>query len=732
MSLGCRLRTRVDGSIAVTNPDGTPSQLYAEALAFTEGNQEEAFNIWKTAYSDDFLKESFYNINDEASLSDVLTYLDTHTSTDKRLSNQDKASIKDIMDKHSIGSLSKLYNKLSKILKSTGSLGINNAEAIRSGLYTAEDLRDIDLDVVGETLEKIEGELSKEDMMIEPTEMKPAEHINSNFKTILGTSERVTESDIIDELLDSVVDFSDSNSIIEAVNNLPYENFVNRFNTNKSFQNKLISQLNEFKRVPIYTVVGEELVDKNLETYTTVKNTILDGIDTKSIRADIDFLQGISEEVWNRNSDQVSKVLKEIESELADINIDVIGLSNQPGRRSDVIDLLDATEAMLLNINKQNIENFAKQKDILIPPTKKGKVLRVGSNMKDLSLVRVESPLDAGALYDKFGLLKIGENLYQKVKKGQKSEMYEYIYQRVLDGKMEVETEVDVTKPANKIQVLKDIEKMVMSRDTGIYSKLNHEEISLNQLIWNHPKIVPAKIKYLDRIKTSATYLKTKFISDFYKYTLQEKEKNSFVYRNILSKFNISDTDINLIGRLDSIEGIKYEEELKDYILLKRDSEMNYLVEERDENSSEDATIINNPRLVSPYTRPYSITNNTLVTNRNFDNYVRVGEDLFRKVLDRNDVSAYTKLTTESGIYYSIPTEVKYNAEEVDKAISESGFVRQTVERETPDEVVNYSESNLKNLYHKFESTANSNLKSFKLYTQEEEATVNDRTEACG
>jgi hypothetical protein len=731
MSLSCRIKTRVDGSISVENADGTPSQLYNEALVFTEGNESEAFRLWKTAYDTDFMNEYSRNDNDTATLDDVLKYLDTHASTGKRLSRSDKKGLTDLMESHSINSLSKLYSKLSKVFKSDGILSINPSEAIRSGLYTSEDLETLDIESIRDILERIEGELSKGDITIEPIENKPAAHINSSFKTVLGSSERVSESDIIEELLEKIEDFSNERSIEEAVNSLPYSDFVDKYNSNKSFKSKLNSQLSEFKRVPMFTIEGETLSDKNLSTYTTVKNTVLDGVDTSSTKADIDFIQGISEEVWKSNPKIVSKVLMEIEEELADINIDVIGLSSQPGRRTDVLDLLDATEKMLSNINRQTIEEFSKQKDILVPTKKQGKVLRMGASFKNLSIVRVESPLDAATMYDKFSLLKIGDNLYHKVKKGGKSDLTEYLYQKVYNGEMVIPTILDVKDPVNKIEVLKEISRYAMSRDTGIYSELNQEEIALNQLVWGHKPLAKNKVKHLDRIKSSFGYLKSKFISDFYNYTLKEKLKNSSVYRKVLSKFSISDTDINLIGRVDSIEGIKMEDELKDYISLKRDNEMDHLLEDRFEITPEDQIVVNNPQYVKPSVSRYVIDNNIVITKKTFENYIRIGESLYRRVIDRSDASAFIKIEPNTGIYNALPSTPIFDISEVESAIEKSGLASQNdlLFDEMGNVSVEATEDNLNNLRLNIEGALYSDLNIIKNYSTKDN--IEDKINSC-
>jgi hypothetical protein len=731
MSLSCRLRTRVDGSISVVNADGTPSQLYNDALILTEGNESEAVNIWKTAYENDFLNEYARNDKDEASLDDVLRFLDTHASLGKRLSRADKKSLTDLMDSHSISSLSKLNSKLTRIFKAEGILGLNEEEAIRSGLYTSEDLETLNIESIRELLERIEGELSEGDIIIEPTESKTAAHINSSFKTILGSSERVSESDIIEELIENVEDFSNDRSIEEAVNSLPYSDFVDKYNSNKSFRSKLNSQLNEFKRVPIFTIEGNVISKNNLSTYTTVKNTVLDGLDTVAIKADIDFIQGISEEVWKNNPELVTKVLSEIESELADINIDVIGLSNQPGRKADILDLLGATERMLADINKQTIEDFSKQKDILIPTKKQGQVLRLGSNFKNLSIVRVEAPLDPATMYDRFSLLKIGDNLYHKVKEGQRDSLYEYLYQKVYDGDMVIPTTLDVKNPVNKIEVLKELSRYVMSRDTGIYSEKYQEEIALSQLVWGHKPLAKSKVKNLSRIKTSFEYLKSKFVSDFYNYTLKEKLKNSSIYRKVLSKFNISDTDINLVGRVDSIEGIKMEDQLKDYIALRRDNEMDHLLDDSFEITPEDQIIVNNPKYLRPYTSRYVLDNNIVITKKTFENYVRLGENLYRRVMDRSDASAFVKVEHNGDIYNTLPATAIFNSSEVEDAIIKSGLASQKdlLFGEMGNISVEATEDNLNNLRLNIEGSIYSDLNIIKNYSNKDN--IEDKINSC-
>ena len=53
MGLKCKITITPSGDKIVTNEDGTVNKLYADALRYTQ-NQEEALNLWASSYLPEF------------------------------------------------------------------------------------------------------------------------------------------------------------------------------------------------------------------------------------------------------------------------------------------------------------------------------------------------------------------------------------------------------------------------------------------------------------------------------------------------------------------------------------------------------------------------------------------------------------------------------------------------------------------------------------------------------
>lgn len=662
MSIACRVSYQ-GGSTKVVNEDGTPSRLFNEALEFTNFNEQKAFDLWRVAYTTDFVK-AFGAHKDSANLSDVLRYLDVKSIKGKRLTVDQKNSVVSLMEHAGIESLSELSKSLNKIFKSTGILGLDSDAAIASGLYTTEDLEALNLEDIREVLTNIEGELVRGDVFAMPT-LFPTKYRDSSRKNVLGGSRIITEEQINEELKNSIKDFSDEASINEAINGLPYTEFVDKFNTNTAFRKKVVGNLSKFTRVPFKRLINGELVDSNSATQTTISNTLLAGISTISLKADISILQDISPEIWNQYQSSVKEVLTRIEKEQAENSIDIIGLSDYSENQEMVLDILFSLTNMVERPTEESIADFATKMDQILPEVIDGVVMEIPEVYKGLSIFKVDSNETPGALFEQYGLIKVGDNLYHQVEKENTSELYEYLYDQVIEGTLVIPTTNKATATANKEQALRDIASFVNSRDTGIPS-VENELISANQVVWNHlPLGDSIKLDHLSDIKTDENYLKTSFISDFYKYILEEKLKSSDLYRDILSKFSITDGDIVLNTPLKSIDNLKYTEELKDYIRLKRDGSMKYLLPV--------STTLGKSSTLESLNNPKSIQNNNgrvvrygefIATKASQQEFIKVNGEVYRQTISNDKASVYKKQPISESIYSTTDLTNYFNMED--------------------------------------------------------------------
>lgn len=670
MSIACRVSFK-GGSTNVTNENGTPSQLFEEALNFTNFDEQKAFDLWRVAYTTDFVK-TFGAHKDTATLSDVLRYLDIKEIKGKRLTADQKNSIVSIMEHSRIESLSELSVALNKIFKSTGILGLDSDAAIASGLYTTEDLEALNLEDIREVLNNIEGELLKGDVYATPT-LFPTKYRDTSRRNILGGSRIITEEQIHEEIKNSVKDFSNESSIDEAVNNLPYSEFVDKFNTNTTFRAKVVKNLSKYTRVPFKRFINGELVDSNSATYTTISNTLLDGIDTTGVRADASILANISPEVWSQKQEAIKEILQRIEKEQVENNIDIIGISEYSENQELVMNVLASLIEMVENPSEATITDFATQMDQTLPEVIDGVVMEIPEVYKGLSIFKLDSNEAPGTLFEQYGLIKVGDNLYHQVVKENISELYEFLYDQVIDGSLRIPTTTKEVAAQNKEQALRDIASYINSRETGIPSTEN-ELISANQVVWNHlPLDNSIKSEQLADIKTNENYLKTNFISDFYKYILEEKLKGSDLYKDVLSKFSVTDGDIVLNSPLKTIDNLKYTEELKDYIRLKKDGSMKYLLPiSSPTNRSTALEALNNPNSVQNYNGRIVRYGEFYVTKSNQAEFIKVNGTVYRQTISNNKASVYKKQPIKESIYSTTDATNYFNMKDAEEALKET------------------------------------------------------------
>lgn len=684
MGLKCQISHR-EGHPIVYDSNGEVSQLYMDALDVT-GNEEEALNLWATSQLDSFKKLS--NFGDNPSIDDVIKFYDTLQADGNSLGVSETFQIKRFMQTNGFSSLSEAYSNLQKIFKPQGILTLDTGSALKSGLYSSEELSTIDLETVGNILSKIEGQLGKEDIFVEPQSVDFF-YKNSEYKTLLGTYEKVS-SESLDEDLNKLIDnFSNEQELYSRIQDLPYVDFVEKFFTDEIFAQQTINRLKGLRKIPVLTYVAGQLTDQNMSYYTTLKNTFLSGVDPLPFEANFDYLSHIDFSVWNKNLSEISQILKEIEEQAIESNIDVIGLHTKAADIPGVMTILQKLVNLINSNTEPNLVSFSNSYTALFGnPVESASVEKLADQYEGLNIVKVFSNLNNDQLFSQDGLIPIGENYFHKVQiPVNKSEMYEYLYKSLTKNNWELPIEfarnINIQNPLEKVSVLNAISEYVMSRDVGFPTSMQ-EDISLNQLVFSHLPLIPSNtredITMLLGISTDETYLRGPFISDFYKYILSEKMDDSEVYRDTLSKFQINDRDISLLSPVESIDDIQYSQELKDYIRLKKDNNMKYLVTNISLPVLEDLLFLNRPDLIPNSDRKYLIDGDYILTKSLRPEYMRF-DDIFikyqgnsyRKIMNLDGISSYLKIKVQlDNVYYTVNTDFSHYLESAIEVIKKN------------------------------------------------------------
>lgn len=655
MGLKCRVSYSPTGTATAYNEDGSISALYTALLSRYNGNQSSALEAWAVAQTEEF-KDEFPGATVTAN--GVLKYLDTVSSEGVKLDPSERMEMKSFLSTSKYDSLSALYNDLVKVFKPNGTFELNVRAAEQTGLYTEQELKELDENTLNDLLIKIEGQLRLFDIEVPGNLNSEMEYVDTSSKTVLGTFKRMTQDEVDAEILSVVDPTMTEEEILYEINNLPYNELSERLEQDDAFREDFISRIQNLTLVPQLNFDGEVLTTEITAFEDTVRNTVPIGANTAPILATIRILEDMTSLGWE-NTQAVAGVLEDLSVEFLEFNMDIIGLEKLAAQPTDVMELLLIAEETLSNPTKANVKEFSEVKQRLLPDTRQKRFELLDTEMRNYTIISLYTAKTDSELFDK-GLIKVGDNLYHKVKKEDKTALYEFLYEMYVDGKIDIPQELKLAgnkkDAANKIDVLKDLEKFINTRETNLIVEDN-EMLSLYQVAFNHKPVNitrPAeKVSKILPLMEEAEYLRGEFVSDFYNYMLREKKKNSAVYRDVLSKFAITSADITLVDTLDSIDGIELESELRDYIRIRRDNTMDHLLgTETLSVAHPDFLAINFPETVKDYESEKITEGPYVVVPKGQGDYIKIDGEIHRKTLSNNRSDLFIRIATSPGSLY--------------------------------------------------------------------------------
>lgn len=691
----CRIVYNEKGVAEVKNENGTSSKLYNELSSIY--GETEALKLWAITTTSSFdSATNNRNINDDVSVDEVVSYVESLFIQEQNpLTKEDEFELLELVSKMGFTSLIEFRDSLNDLLSKNEKYSIRSVlidgsidskSALNSGIYSYEELKQISSDVIIDALGRINKTLEKSLDFEVSNRNDKSKYKNPNKKTIVGSFEMISDEDVLSELTDLIDNFSDKEEINQKVLELPYEDFIERFKNDVDFHENIVNRLNSKKRIPLVYIMNGNIVNDNSDTFITLLNTLRTDINFNKLEARLNFIKNIPEDVWKDEQSHVYNVLKRIENNFIDNGIDVLGLSESVSDRDKILFFIDDISSLLEKLENNKIKeidilNFAKSKDLFFGKEKiSTEVISVDNNYKTYNLLRLESTLSDSQLFDDYGLIKVYDNLYHRVDiNSDKSELYEYLYQGLLSGEVKLNlglNKKELRDAINKPSVLSKISDYINSKKLPISVK-NNELYSLYTEIFPHniknKSISNAQNKIGSITKDNHDYLKTDFISDFYSYVLKEKSKDSFIYRNVLKNFKISNKGIDL---KDTIQGLDFlpeniKEDLENYIRLRKDSYMDYLLK-NNTSANEGLTVVNLEDSISEYQKEYSLDKGYVITEFNLKDFIKVNGLIYKKKLSNNSSSLYAPIDilNDDDVYYNTDPKVLFKESVAEKILS--------------------------------------------------------------
>ena len=698
--MSCKIKYNKSGVAKVFTPAGESSKLYQELLKFT-GNQEEAIDFILLAYTDGFLNTIPNSDKIEPSITELLRYVDVKNSIDSKPKADDIIDILSVMETSGIENVEDLELQMNKVFKPNGYFTLDFKRIVDSNLYTPYEASIIVNNTeaaksLQKVLEKVSGMVLRGEQL--EVVSKPIDNGIKNTSELnsFGLYKKLTDRELENIVSKEVGGIKNREEFDIAVQNLELTSLVEQYNSDQNFADNIYNKYSTLVKINKAEISeGNIQAKKENSIESTLKSTILVNKDNTELREEIqDFLE-LEEQVKEENIKEVKEIIKDIEKLSADLGIDVVGLSEKPLEK--VNNLLPE----LLKITTLAYTNSLSTEDIIYFSNKHLEVFNVNNTndttfenlpekYSNLNLVQLYTELDADTLFSKFGAVKIGENVYHRVDNNLSTDtIYEFLFKDLLNSGTLLPkniTTLDINNPSNKPEILESIKNYTLSRNTGLEILDNDiaEKISGIQLIFEHEPLITVGTnkdsQLLKEVNTNPDYLKSDFVSDFYGYVLQEKVKNTKLYREILSNFEFNNKDISikditptfLEAYKNNLSNIKLSKELQDYTKLKKGDPINQLAVENNvelENTTR-SKIIANKNLLENYNGTIQLEEGFILTDSS-DNFLRVGEAVLERVGD-NVFREITPVPAEN--YNTLDAVTSFSENKVHQLVKENTF----------------------------------------------------------
>lgn len=579
--------------IAVKNEDGTPSKLFQDALN-RFGDRQKAIDIVAASLDENFLGEP--------SLQNVLNFVARENRNQNNLTSQQNQDLKNSLISLNFNMVEEFTDKLQQAFYNGEIFTPTETSLTNSGLYSPYEVQTILNDVeLQENIKNAIEALNNTDIEAPQydnfTNVQKLDEFNS-FGKLTVVNPYITEQVVVDALggVQTQNEFDDRLSELEYPTDMTFE------------------QAQEYSKIPHYPPIP------TTDTYSAITLGVKAEI-PNSVTSALNTLINTPDAIADNNEQHISTLLKTVETGLASVGMDVLGIQNdKPLLRSLQAFLLNPTEAntgsLVAEYNRFFEINDSPKEYTLKLPKNRNYVFSDINKAEDLLLVED-------------GLIKADENLYIKVRRIPIEEL------RQIVGEVSEDTEIINVENSEYLEELK-----LLKTYFGVPMNVN----TLAQVVDS------------SQVTRSNEYLQNDFIADFQIAALKEKQKNSDKWRNFYSNFEINQRGINLKNNdpltIDTINTYidSTNPTLKQYSIISK--QLPILGEYENSEVSERISAANNPLTVDKLRQEsFRIDNETIVVKDANEQFVRVGKRVYESLETQNGLTLYKQLPEANSDY---------------------------------------------------------------------------------
>jgi hypothetical protein len=503
------------------------------------------------------------------------------------------------------------------------------------------------------------------------------------------------------EVLTILSDANTKKEVDTIVSSIPYQSVVDKYNNNPIFKSNITRAALNSKKVPV-----QKDTNQTLETLlNTLDMDVLDEVEFSTLR--IENLQ---------NKDLILEEFENLQDNLinagVEINIEEYEVSTKT--ISEIKSFISSLQNLIVNPNLESTDKFAEALDIFIQKDTTELVDISNLKVNSTNLIHVDSKQNEINNFEQKSIIKVSDNLYFKVKDNYNlDQLYDALYSKVVhnpsiisntalasvieDEGLSIEMLRD---EINKEFVLEDIKEYIQSKtdtlpNAGMEIK---EKIILYKTFYEFPVNYPqSKVNY-NKV-SDQSYLESDFVSDFNKERLINKKSNTKLYNYFYKFFKVDHKGIRPINSSPYTENYikvgleQISENLKnnliDYASLSKYFTLELSPGDSDIVVEERLKVQQNPYLAPRVKGNYQVVDtNEILTNTETEQFIRIEDTVYERVLEYNNTALYKSLPKGNGIFKSTNTDkpvtektvefLRENQIEIDYNVHKSNYISAT------------------------------------------------------
>ena len=611
----------------------TYPKLMRELMVYTNNNISQALDLYGITLTDDFINQNIY-----PTLENILAFNNQdNILNSKQLTKENRNDILNIslVD-------NEVYDFKKDFLETftvNGVFGFNIDNIKKSPLFSEIDI--IQLDNI-ENIYKIKELYYK---------LSNTSEEFSTIKTDIIIGEGLFNKNnpdiILSEIYKNYAGLTTKKQIIDKANDIGDYVLLN----NPELIKKVLKEVRNKQEIPLYETdeYSGDLVAKTDSTYTRLEQTVDISLDYTSLRSQVEFIKTIPIEYFATSPELIERYFDNIKKQSYDVGIDLLNIDEifYSKTVNELLDFLDSYYNFLSdleNLNgeslKESIRDFSESYDSFF--NKENNEIKdvIDKINREGEFIKLETNRSEYKLFTENGLLKIDNNIYQKVDNNRSiQELYNVLLEN--DFLLPKNTLSVKNTPLNRDILLEDLDKFISNKaqeyQTEYSDVVNLKKIAAYKLLLN------IDIKYTTVENGISKNINVdNFIIEFNKEIIKNKKLSDIFYisnRGIESRYNIGQYTYNFIkneldtemfnslvsySKLSGNESLKYISDMSpnNIILNKRDFYANNLHE------------------LDNFQGKYTKKGDLLYIKNNINDFIKVKNSLYEKV----DTNVYAKV----------------------------------------------------------------------------------------